>query len=219
MLLDRRRINRWAKWVSLALAIVFGVSFLFLGIGSGAGLNWGDLWASIGGSDTPSTPSGPEEQIKAYEAALAANPEDTTALLGLAVVYEGLGQSAQQAAYLEKYLALKPDDFATHMKLAAIYMNPDAADYASAVRVLNAATTLNPSDPQAFLMLGSAERAAGNTAGAILAWNRYLQLEPEGSMVETVKAEIARLNASTETTATPSTEAGGAASSTTTTAP
>lgn len=222
MLLDRRRINRWAKWVSLALAIVFGVSFLFLGIGSGANMDWGALWASLGGgSDAPATPSGPAEQIKAYEAALAANPSDANALLGIAIQYEQLGQPAQQAAYLEKYVVVKPGDFDTHMKLAAIYMSPDTADYPSAVRVLNTATSIDPTSAQAFLLLGSAQRAAGNAAAAILAWNKYLQLEPQGSMAETVKAEIARLAASSETTSTApaSSETTGTVSSTTTTAP
>ena len=46
MLLDRRRIRKWAKWVALLLAVVFALSFLLLGVGygGGAGLNIFDLF-------------------------------------------------------------------------------------------------------------------------------------------------------------------------------
>lgn len=205
MLLDRRRINRWAKWVSLGLAIVFAVSFLFLGIGSGLRVDWGDLWTSIfGGDDTQASTdsTGPEDLIQQYTAALAADPNDTTALLGLAAQYELLNQPAQAAVFLEQYVVIMPDDTQAYLRLANIYLAPETADYPSAVRVLNKATSLDDSNAQAFLMLGSAERSAGNPAAAILAWNRYLQLEPDSTLADTVKEEIASLVAASEATAT-----------------
>ena len=46
MLLDRRRIKKWAKWVALFLAIVFAGGFLFLGVGyGGAGFNLSDAFS------------------------------------------------------------------------------------------------------------------------------------------------------------------------------
>jgi len=223
VLLDRRRINRWAKWVSLGLALVFGLSFVALGVGSGTNLNWGDLWRSLGGGNGQASPKTAGDRIKNYESILAQDPKDATALLGIANEYDQLKQPQKAAEYLEKLAAVKPGDVDVRLRLAAIYLSPDSRDYKAAVRVLNEATTLDPTNAQAFLQLGAAQRGAGNTDAAILAWNKYLQLAPTGDMADTVKTELAQLTAS-KTNATTSTTAGagsggnaGAGSSTTTT--
>ncbi len=47
MLLDRKRINKWAKWVALFLAIIFAAGFLFVGVGyGGAGFNLSEIFTS-----------------------------------------------------------------------------------------------------------------------------------------------------------------------------
>ena len=87
MLLDRKRINRWAKWVALFLAIVFAAGFLFMGVGyGGAGFNLSELFT--GDNDVPDNPQTPEDKIAAYQAQLTQNPKDVAALLGLATVYQ-----------------------------------------------------------------------------------------------------------------------------------
>lgn len=213
MLLDRKRINRWAKWVALGLAIVFGASFVFMGVGTGINLDWSALW-DWGGSGQATSPAGPEERIAAYDATLATDPTNMEALLGAATEYSSLGQPLKAAEYLEKAAAASPDNFDVWMRLASIYMSADARDYAAAVRVLNQATSLDPNNAQAFLQLGAAERGAGNTSAAILAWNRYLQLDPEGEMADTVRSELTALSPPT----TGASDTTGAAGSTTTTA-
>ncbi|MCZ7663428.1 MAG: tetratricopeptide repeat protein [Thermoleophilia bacterium] len=205
MLLDRKRINKWAKWVALGLAIVFGFSFVAMGVGSGTNLNWGDLWQSLGGSNGQASPQTAEDRIDEYESMLATNPQDVTALLGLANEYQQLDQPATAAQYLEKAAAVKTDDVDIRMSLAAIYLAPDTRDYQAAVRVLNEATSLDPANAQAFLQLGAAQRGAGNIDGAILAWNKYLQLAPDGEMAGTVKDELAQMTASKTTTTTSAT--------------
>ncbi len=198
MLLDRKRINRWAKIMAVILVVVFGLSFVALGVGSGVNLNWSDLWNSIG-NNSQSGPNTPEQNIKIYAATLQTDPTNEAALLGMAVAYRQLEQPAKQAEYLEKLAAVKPTDASVQLQLATIYMSAEARDYQAAVRVLNKATTLDPSNADAFLQLGSALRGAGDTNAAILAWNRYLALAPDGAMAATVKEQLALMTPSPTT--------------------
>jgi cytochrome c-type biogenesis protein CcmH/NrfG len=211
VLLDRKRINRWARWVALGLAVVFGLSFVFMGVGTGINVDWGELWSFMGGDsgNTATASSGPEDRIKAYEATLAANPDDVVALKAIATEYVALNMPVKAAEYLEKAAVAAPEDEDIYVRLGVIYLSPDSRDYVAAARVLNVATSLDPNDPQLFLSLGSAERGAGNIAAAILAWNRYLQLAPDAEMADTVRAELEAIS--------PTTTTESAASSTTTT--
>ena len=199
MLLDRKRINRWAKVMAVVLVVVFGLSFVALGVGSGVNLNWSDLWSSIG-RKSQSGPNTPEQNIKVYSVTLQTDPTNEVALLGMATAYRQLQQPVKQAEYLEKLAAVKPTDASIQLQLAAIYMSAEARDYQAAVRVLTKATTLDPANADGFLQLGSALRGAGDTKAAILAWNRYLELAPDGTMAATVKEQLARLTPATTVT-------------------
>lgn len=218
MLLDRKRINRWAKWVALGLALVFGLSFVFMGVGTGINLDWTSLWDFVGNGNagTNVAASGPDARIKAFEATLAADPNNVDALVGIAAEYSSLQEPLKAAEYLEKAAVVAPDNLDVLMRLAAIYMAPDSRDYQAAVRVLNQATMLDTSNAQAFLQLGAAERGAGNVSATIMAWNRYLQLEPEGDMADTVRAELTAMSPTT-TAATATTTATTDATQTTAT--
>lgn len=201
MLLDRKRIDRWAKFVAAGMALIFGLSFVFLGVGSGLG-GLSDLWSSVFGGNKTASSGGATDQIKTYEATLAKNPKDLSALLALATQYEQLNAPAKAAPYLERASEVAPTRSDIQLRLATLYLSDGVRDYASAARVLNKATSLEPSNADAFLRLGVAERGAGNAKAAILAWNRYLQLAPDGDMATTIRSELAQLTGSTETTAT-----------------
>jgi len=208
VLLDRKRINKWAKVMAVVLVVVFGLSFVALGVGSGVNLNWSDLWNSIG-SKSQSGPNTPEQNIKAFAVILQTDPTNEAALLGMASAYRQLQQPAKQAEYLEKLAAVKTTDADVRLQLATIYMSPEARDYQAAVRVLNEATSIDPSNAEAFLQLGSALRGAGDTKAAVLAWNRYLELAPDGTMAETVKQQLALLTTPpTSVGSTPTTSGG-----------
>lgn len=205
MLLHRKQINKWAKWVALVLAIVFAVSFVAMGVGSGTGLNWSSLWGGGGGQSNAGAQS-PDQQIEEFEARLVENPDDAEALLGIANLYAALGRQDLAASYLEKLAALEPGKGEIHMRLAGIYLSPEVQDNRAAVRVLQEATALDSNNAEAFLQLGVAERGVGNVTGAILAWNRYLELDPEGQMADTVREQIEQMAPKpVETTTTEST--------------
>jgi cytochrome c-type biogenesis protein CcmH/NrfG len=237
LLLDRRKIRRWAKWVALILAIIFALSFLFMGVGyGGAGFNISEIFtggcSSDNGSSTATTSV--EEQIAAYDKALQANPNDTQALLGVANLFNKLYQDGQgsgtqylltSAKYLEQIITIDPTQKELYMRLANIYLSQDVKDYTSAVAILNKAVTVDPQNADVYLKLGIAQQGLGNKSAAVMAWQKYLELDPNGEMATTVREQIIKLSETTTTTsaATTTTAAGatttaGAATTTTTAA-
>ena len=184
-----------------------------------SGLNWSDLWNSLSGNKSSSpaadTPAG---RIKALEAQLAADPTNVDLMLGIATQYETLNQPQMAAQYLEKAATVKPDDVLIYTRLGKIYLATNTRDYTSAVRVWTRATELDATNPAVFLQLGVAQRGVGNTRMAILAWNKYLELAPNGDMAATVKAQILQMTSTTTVPADSSTTATTAAGATTTTA-
>jgi cytochrome c-type biogenesis protein CcmH/NrfG len=209
LLLDRRRINKWAKWVALFLAIVFAGGFLFLGVGyGGSGFNLSSIFT--GSKSTAASTQTSDQQVAQYEAALAQNPNDITALLALATIYQSNNDLKTAAGYLERVIAADPSQKDIYLRLAAIYLNANVADYGAAVTVLNKLTSLDPNNPDVYLDLGIAQNRLGQTEAAILAWQRYLQLAPNGDQAANVKAEIETLSKKATTTT-----AAGATSTTT----
>lgn len=216
MLLDRKRINKWAKWVALFLAVVFAAGFLFMGVGyGGVGFNLSSIFT--GDKKVSDNPQTPGERIAAYQATLTQNPNDTTALLGLATIYQQNDDFKTAAVYLEKIIAVDPTQKDIYLRLANLYLNANVTDYQSAVTVLNKLTSLDPENPDVYLKLGTAQNGLGSTEAAILAWQKYVQLAPDGDMVTVVKEQIDKLSkkATTTTTAgTTGTTAGGNTSTT-----
>lgn len=221
MLLDRRRIRKWGKWIALFLAVVFAGGFLFLGVGyGGAGLNVSDAF-SCANQDTVSSPQTPEERIDAYNAALEQNPNDTDALLGLATIYQQNDNLTVAASYLERFIAVDPTQKDIHLRLANIYLNPDVAEYGAAATVLNKLTSLDPENPDVYLKLGMAQNSLGQNEAAILAWQKYLQLAPDGDLADVVREQIDKLSkqSTTTTAATSTTSSTTTTGSTSTTVP
>jgi tetratricopeptide (TPR) repeat protein len=191
VLLNRKKINRLAKFAAASLAFVFAFTFVTAGVGSGLNVNWMDLWSGLSGGSGASSADGrtPSDQIQEYDAVLATNPNDYDALVGTANQYAALRDTTNEAVYLERAVAVN-ENADLYRRLASIYLSSDNRNDEAAVRVLNSLTKLEPNDAQAFLQLGAAQRNLGNDNAAVLAWNRYLELAPEGDMADTVKAQI-----------------------------
>jgi cytochrome c-type biogenesis protein CcmH/NrfG len=216
LLLDRKRINKWAKWVALGLAIIFAASFLFLGVGyGGAGFNLSELFT--GDDNSTNTTLTADEKVAALEAKLQQNPKDVTTLLELATVYQQNGDLLRAAAYLDQVIAVDPDQKEVYLRLANIYLNQEISQYAAAAAVLNKATSVDPDNPDVYLKLGIAQNALGNTSATVLAWQKYLALAPNGDMASIVREQLAKLTqqATTTTTSVESTTTTAASPSTT----
>jgi len=217
LLLDRKKIRRWAKWVALALAVVFVLSFLFMGVGyGGAGFNVSEIFSGGCTETTQVSPS--QSELAGYLATLQANPNDLTALKGAADQYLLQQDYTNAAVYLERLLAVDPSQKTVYMDLAAIYLRSEVNDYKAAATVLNKATSVDPDNPEVYLALGIAQRGLGNTEAAVLAWQKYLQLDPDGDMADVVREQLDEMTSPTTTTsASTSTTGPSSASSTTST--
>ncbi len=213
MLLDRKRINRWAKWVALFLAIVFAAGFLFMGVGyGGAGFNLSELFT--GDNNVQDNPQTPEDKIAAYQAQLTQNPKDVAALIGLATVYQQNDDLLRAAAYLELALEADPAQKEVYLRLANIYMSADVGNYAAAVAVLNKATQVDAGNPDVFLKLGTAQNSLGNTEAALLAWQKFLELAPNDDMATVVREQVEELSKKPTTTTTSTTSTSGSTATT-----
>ena len=111
------RLRRKAKPVFVLLAIVFGLGFVALGVGTGvSGTSVGDILSDVfsaGGSGQASV----DDALKKVEE----NPKDPDALIALADAYQAENRTADAIATLERYRALKPKDVDTVKRLANLY--------------------------------------------------------------------------------------------------
>jgi hypothetical protein len=111
------RMRRHAKLVFLLLAIVFAVSFVFLGVSSGSnGIT--DALQSFFGRSTGSSLS---SQIHAKQKAIAQHPKEVSLYLDLAGTYQADQQDANALATLQKARAIAPHNVDVLNRIAALY--------------------------------------------------------------------------------------------------
>ncbi len=197
MLLDRKKINRMTRWGAIILALLFLLSFVLMGVGSGTGLN---VFAGCSKGSISSNSSFSDKE-KYYLDQLEENPEDTDAMLALVALYSdnSIGRYEDAISYLEKYLELNPSDIDARLRIAAIYIN-DLSDPQSAIPVLMEATSAAPDNAQAFYLLGLAQRDAGQNQAAIVTWGHYLEMAPDSANADIIRQEIERLKTLPATT-------------------
>jgi hypothetical protein len=218
VLLDRRRIRKWAKWVALGLAIIFALMFILVGIGNGSS-SFNLLDAFSGGCTATTQPDVTQTQLDKYNAALAANPNDVDALQGAATVYEGLYQTSGgankdnlvlAAALLERAIKADPSLIAVYLRLADLYKEQGtSAALEAEVVVLNKAIAVDPENSNIYLKLGTAQRSLGNVQAAVLAWQRFLQLDPNSQYSALIQQQLDDLTGANTTTTAGTTTTGG----------
>jgi tetratricopeptide (TPR) repeat protein len=130
------RLRGHAKWVFVLLAVVFGASFVFLGVGSGsAGL--GDIFGNVfGGSSGPS--------IEKLQKRLAESPSNKVALTDLAQALERDGRTDESIAAYRTYLVTRPKDVEILNNLALVYQTRAAVAANDANLALRAASLAAP---------------------------------------------------------------------------
>ena len=108
------KLRRQAKWVFLALAVVFALGFVVFGVGSGGGIGLGDLFNSGGSTKETASESKAREQIKK-------NPKNAAAYQDLATALQTKGDLRGAAAALATYSTLKPQNTDALASLAGLY--------------------------------------------------------------------------------------------------
>jgi tetratricopeptide (TPR) repeat protein len=197
VLLDRRKVKFWQK-------IVFGfMAFLmaaFLVVGYSGVLNGCTLF----GEEESAT-----EQLQAtitqLQNAVAANPQDTASWIKLGDNYvfmanQQLEEAAQQSYYEKAVAAYKEADAilaeekgkeARQQRLALLddlistYLY--LSDYEAATAAYGEVTSLKPDDAQSYFDMATVAISAGDTTTALLAFGKFLDLDPtspEAAQVE-----------------------------------
>jgi Flp pilus assembly protein TadD len=140
------KLRAHAKWMFVALAVIFMTSFVFLGVGSGSsGIgdllqgNWGDLFGSG---------SGTSAQIDKDQKRIDENPKDYAAYKDLAAAQASNGDFDDAIATLQKLKALNPKDVDGLTQLASLYLRK--ADEARAVAANAQASSSVIADPSTF---------------------------------------------------------------------
>jgi cytochrome c-type biogenesis protein CcmH/NrfG len=111
-----QRLRVHAKWAFVLLALVFGLGFVFLGIGSGSnGITDALQNAFNFGS------SGGGASISSLEKKTEKNPSNAQAWRDLATAYETKQQTDGAVRALSQYVALRPKDAGAVAELASEY--------------------------------------------------------------------------------------------------
>jgi tetratricopeptide (TPR) repeat protein len=126
------RIRRTQKPIFVFLAIVFGLGFVLLGVGSGAGgVNLGDL---LGGS------SGSSSSISGLQSTVSKHPKDAHAWLLLGQQYSANGQNDQAISAYQSYIGLKPKDVNTLSTAAGLLEQRATLNHQNALAYQNVAS-------------------------------------------------------------------------------
>ena len=130
------RLRGHAKWVFVLLAVVFGMSFVVLGVGSG-NASLGDVFSNIfGGSSGPS--------IEKLQKKVAERPSNKIAVTDLAQALERDGRTDEAIAVYRTYLVSKPKDVEIISNLALLYQTRAAVAANDANLALRAASLAAP---------------------------------------------------------------------------
>jgi len=194
------RLRRKAKFMYFLLAILFALTFAFLGVGSGSsGLS--DLFRNINvfSSSGPSVSSAQKEIRK--------HPNLPKGYRDLATAYEGKGETASAITALQQYVGIAKKDGKALSELAGLQLS-QAADlqnqYAQAYENAQAASPSSSFLPTGKLGTGLgtnpiqsaqsslAQEAAGNLyqqlslayAGAVSTYQQLAKLQPGNSDAE-----------------------------------
>ena len=218
MLLDRKRVKFWQKWVFLFMAIVMAGFLIMIPITQGQG---------CGGSGASSVTKQLDADVVKYKAQVAADPTNVTAWIDLGDAYQSRAnaqtpQSAAQnndfaaaavaygkaTALLEKQkgAAARQQRLDTYQKMISVDLA--LKDYQAATSVYGQVTSLTPKDAAAFFDWASVATQAGDTSTALLAFTRYLQLAPNSADAAQVRAWIKANTPSSAPTPKPSSTKG-----------
>jgi hypothetical protein len=146
------RMRRKAKFVYFLLAVLFAVTFAFLGVGSGSnGLQ--DLLTNLNLFHHSGT------SVSSAQKEIADHPNSAVGYRKLATAYEGKGDTNSAITALQQYAAIKTKDGKALSELAGLQLS-QAADYPH--QYANAYTRQQQAAPSAaFLPAGTLGKALG----------------------------------------------------------
>jgi len=200
VLLDRRKVKFWQRIIFGGMAFLMAA---FLVVGYSGALSSCQRGGGIGADPIEQLDdeiAGLEQQLRADETDVALWGELGDTLMVRAdqqadveareadwrkavIAYE------RQATLLEEQEGTKAARREVLETLADVYLT--LQDYEMAVNVYGQLTSLAPKEAEYFLIMGEIAASIGDTDRALLAYTRYLQLEPDSADADFVKDWIA----------------------------
>jgi tetratricopeptide (TPR) repeat protein len=199
VLLDRQRVKFWQKWVFGFMAVIMAGFLVMIPLSNNMG---------CGGATTATQQL--DKDIAKYQAAVKADPKNVESLRVLAQSYalranaQQPGSAAEQAdlraaaQYYEraaKLLSKQKGAAAKQLRLDTLQQLVTAyislKDLQAATGVYGRITALTPNDATAFAEMATVAMNGGDVATALLAWSRYLKLDPKAPDAQAVKDWIA----------------------------
>ncbi len=137
-----------------------------------------------------------DKAIAEYLAVLKADPNNTSALTNLGVVYYNIGDLDQAIAQYQKALQIAPNDADIHSNLAAAYVQkaqvgqttPDSALMGKALQEYQKAVELRPDLAEAYFGLGVIYVTLGENDKAIAAFEKFQQVDKGTDKIATEQA-------------------------------
>jgi len=182
--------NPW-KWLVIGGVAVFAI----IGIGFGAVQVAGSV---AGGSPAsspvaqaqPSAPAVDVAKISTLMEKLAANPKDTETLLALANEYYGGGQYADAGNWLDKLLAIEPENVKALLARGAVSFN--TSDLLGAETTWKKVVVIDPGNQEVHYDLGFLymNQKIPDWAAVQREWNKVIAIDPTSQIAQTVKSHM-----------------------------
>jgi tetratricopeptide (TPR) repeat protein len=176
VLLDEKRTKRIVQVVAILTSIAFaGTIFVVMGI------------VFFGGASSPE-----RDQVNDLRSLVEREPQNADAWQQLASAHIAAGDTQEAIDAAERSVQLAPDSYRNVSTL--VLARQEAGDREGAVDALQRFTNENRTNSEAYLQLGVSAQAIGRTAVARLAFQRYLELEPDSARAEFVREQLQNLS-------------------------
>jgi tetratricopeptide (TPR) repeat protein len=146
------RLRRHQKWIYAMLAVVFGLSFVLVGVGSGNGGGLQQLWNNFFGGNGGTS-------LSKAQAAVKDHPSNPQNYLNLATAYEQNSNPGLAIGAYQHYLQLKPKDADTWALVGGLELSRGSRYQTQSQNAQQAAQLADPSAP--FLPGGTLGTAVG----------------------------------------------------------
>ena len=141
-------------------------------------------------ANVPAEPPAPAPP--AGKASGSADPGDYSRALSSGEALLKRGKYRAAVAEFRKAVDLRPDSVPALLALGDAYLEGD--QLRNAVKPLREAAQLDPKNARVQLLLGTVFQGLGREKDAVLAYKRYLELEPHGEFAGDVRAIVANLS-------------------------
>jgi cytochrome c-type biogenesis protein CcmH/NrfG len=153
------KLRNHAKWMFVALAVIFMTSFVFLGVGSGSS-GLGDLlqgnWSSLFGSSSSNS-----AQVSKDQKRIDKNPKDYAAYKDMAAAQASDNKIDDAIVTLQKLKTVNPKDTDGLSQLASLYLRKADTARTAAINAQNAEQAVSPTTfaPAATTPFGKAYKS------------------------------------------------------------